>query len=36
MKRLVSGIVLMLLLMAMFSLALIIKPTKAEWTGTLY
>ena len=36
MKRLVSGIVLMLLLMAMFSLALNIKSTKAEWTGTVY
>jgi parallel beta-helix repeat protein len=36
MKRTVSGIVLMLLLMAMFSLAFNIKPTKAEWTGTVY
>jgi parallel beta-helix repeat protein len=36
MKRLVSGIVLMLLLMTMFSLALNIKSTKAEWTGTVY
>jgi parallel beta-helix repeat protein len=36
MKRLVSGIVLMLLLMAMFSLAFNVKPTKAEWTGTVY
>jgi parallel beta-helix repeat protein len=36
MKRIASGIVLMLLLMAMFSLALHIKSTKAEWTGTVY
>jgi len=36
MKRLVSGIVLMLLLMAMFSLAFYIKPVKSEWAGTVY
>jgi parallel beta-helix repeat protein len=36
MKRSVSGIMLMLLLMAMFSLAFNIKPTKAGWTGTVY
>jgi parallel beta-helix repeat protein len=36
MKRIVSGMFLMLLLIAMFSLALNIKSTKAEWTGTVY
>jgi hypothetical protein len=35
-KKLVSGIVLILLLMAMSSLTLNIKSTKAEWTGTVY
>jgi parallel beta-helix repeat protein len=36
MRRIAFGILLMLLLMAMFSLALNIKSTKAEWTGTVY
>ena len=36
MKRIVSGILLMFLLMAMFSLAFYIKPVKSEWTGTVY
>jgi hypothetical protein len=37
MKRIIFGIMLMLLLMAMFSLLIYyIKPTKAGWTGTVY
>jgi parallel beta-helix repeat protein len=36
MKIIVSGTMLILLLMAMFSLSSNIKPTKAEWTGTVY
>jgi len=36
MKRTVCGIMLMFLLMAMFPIALNIKSTKAEWTGTVY
>jgi parallel beta-helix repeat protein len=36
MKRIVPITMLMLLLMAMFSLTLNIKSTKAEWTGTVY
>jgi parallel beta-helix repeat protein len=32
----ISGVILMLLLMTMFSLTLNIKPTRAEWTGTVY
>jgi parallel beta-helix repeat protein len=36
MKRIVPITMLMLLLMAMFSLTLNIKSTKAEWIGTVY
>jgi parallel beta-helix repeat protein len=36
MKRIVSGIMFMLLLMAMLSLSFNFKSTKAEWTGTVY
>jgi parallel beta-helix repeat protein len=36
MKRIISGTLLILSLMAMLSLALNIKSTKAEWTGTVY
>jgi parallel beta-helix repeat protein len=36
MRGIVSGIMLMLLLMVIFSPALNIKSTKAEWTGTVY
>jgi hypothetical protein len=36
MKRIVSGVLLMLLLMAMFPLSFNIKPVKSTWTGTVY
>jgi len=36
MKRTVSGIMLIFLLMAMFSLTFEIKPARGEWTGTVY
>jgi parallel beta-helix repeat protein len=36
MKRIVSGIALMLLLVAVVSLSFNIKPIKSAWTGTVY
>jgi len=35
-RKVVSGIVLMLLLTSMLSSASVIQPVKAEWTGTVY
>jgi len=35
-KRTVSGIILILLLTGLFSLAINVRPVKGEWTGTVY
>ena len=35
-KKTVSGIMMTLLFIGMFSLAIIVKPAKAEWTGSVY